>query len=269
MKRSSRAASLAFVCASLVACSPSGAGDPDSGSRPVPGNLPATSAGPVDATLMRDKLAGAWVVRRAGRVVLEWNLDGDHIALTDRRFPVARELRGAFRVRSSSGFGVEIEDGTTYWYSAAWVGSEVHVGLGTAIEAPDPERFTARLGAWERLERTPDGCVYVRTWGGDETRTDVPCEVTERSGRQVFSFEAEDPFRPDRLKKVELDVVGPYLMERELAESLAVPRVVYEREEGAARGADADGAPAGEAGGDSVREGAAGAAAPAAGERER
>jgi hypothetical protein len=218
---------------------------------------------------MRDKLAGAWVVRRAGRVVLEWNLDGDRIELIDRRFPVARELRGEFRVRSSSGFGVQIEDGTTYWYSAAWVGSEVHVGLGAAIDVADPQHFTAQLGAWERLERTPDGCVYVRSWGGGETRADVPCEITERSGRQVFSFEAEDPFRPDRLKKVELDVVGPYLMERELAESLAVPRVVYERETQAPEGAAVDGADTGEQGAGSEREGAAAPTPIPAAPRER
>ena len=51
----------------------------------------------------------------------------------------------------------------------------------------------------------------------------------------MFTYEAEDPFRPDRLKKVELDIVGPYLMDRELAESLAVPRVVFEREAEAAK----------------------------------
>ncbi len=269
MNRSPRAACLALVCASLFACSPTRVGEPDSGPRPVRGNLPATSAGPVDAGLMRDKLAGAWVVQRAGRVVLEWNLDGDSIALTDRRFPVARELRGEFRVRSSSGFGVEVEDGTTYWYSAAWVGSEVHVGLGTVIEAPDPERFTAWLGAWERLERTPDGCVYVRTWGGDETRADVPCEITEHSGRQVFSFEAEDPFRPDRLKRVELDVVGTYLMDRELAESLAVPRVVYERQQEAAKAESTGDAPADEGTAGSGREGVARPDAAPSTERER
>ncbi|MEZ4268187.1 MAG: hypothetical protein R3F39_17630 [Myxococcota bacterium] len=229
---------LASLC--LSGCPLIGGATPDAEPAPPQGNLPATSTEPGDLNQMRDKLAGAWVVRRAGRVVLEYNLDGDHIEVIDRRYPTPRELRGEFRVRSTSGFGVQVEDGTTYWYSAAWVGSDVHIGLGAAIEVPNIERFTAQLGAWERLERTPETCVYVRTWGGNETRADVPCEVTERSGRQVFSYESEDPFRPDRLKKVELDVVGNYLMDRELAESLAVPRVIYEREQAA----PTDGAPA-------------------------
>lgn len=206
--------------------------EPEASDAPIapPGNLPGTTVGPVDPVLMRDKLAGSWVVRRARRVILEFTLDGDHIALVDHRFPTPRKLEGTFRVRSSTGFGVETADGTTYWYAVGWDGPIVHIGLGTIIEVGDATRFTAQLGAWERLVRTPDGCTYVRTWGGDERSTEVPCEVVERGDRKIFTFEAEDPYRPDRLKKVELDLVGGYLMERELGDSIAVPRVVYERE---------------------------------------
>lgn len=182
---------------SLAACAERGP-DPaaDAAAAQVPGNLPATSVGPVDPTSVRDKLAGSWVVRRAGRVVLEFSLDGDRIALTDRRFPAPRQLEGAFRVRSDTGFGVETADGTTYWYSAAWVGSDVHIGLGTAIAVESLDRFTAHLGAWERLERTPEACVYVRTWGPNATRTDVPCEVTERGGGRCSPTRPKIPFGP-------------------------------------------------------------------------
>ncbi|MGM0578726.1 MAG: hypothetical protein ACQEXJ_23590 [Myxococcota bacterium] len=204
-----------------------------------PGHEPATTAGDFDREAMREALQGDWVVRRDERTLFEFRIGGEEAAVVDHRFSKPRVREGDLVLRSPTGFGVEMGDGTTWYYSFVRTEERVFMGLGAAIEAPRGEPFTAKLGAWEKLVYDGEECLYVRTWAGEETEEVVECGFEERGERRVFYHEGPDPFREDRTRRRELYVEGDYLLERDLALA-TVERVDEDEGEPAA---DADASP--------------------------
>ncbi len=186
------------------------------------GDRPLTSIEGFDHEDLLRRLQGDWIVERNGSRIFEFHIDGERASAVDHRFATARPLSGELVLRSPTGFGIATDD-VTYFFSFVQTGGVTYMGMGGAIHGTGHDPFVAKLGAWERLERGPEGCTYVNTFGAEPVERASRCELTKRGDREVFTFQAPDPFRPDKLRTMELNVAGDYLLERDLAESVARP----------------------------------------------
>lgn len=186
------------------------------------GDRPLTTIEGFDHEDLLSRLQGDWVVERNGARTFEFHIDGERASAVDHRFSTPRPMSGELVLRSSTGFGIDVGE-MVYFFSFVQANGATFMGRGGAIHAPAGEPFTAHLGAWERLVRTEEGCTYINTFGGTPKEKESKCEVGKRGEREVFTFTAPDPFRPDHLKTFELTVAGDYLLERDLAEAVARP----------------------------------------------
>lgn len=257
------------------------------------GDQPPTTFGAFEPDEIAESLHGDWIVEQrrphggASKALFAFSIHGDRIRVVDKRYARERVLEGALVIRSATGFGVEPDDGgVTYYYSFVDTGEQVFMGMGAAIALRDDERFVARLGAWEELRYDGERCSYVRTFGADIAEEEVDCGFRDRKPaaapgarkgaapeaaadagvgaepqedeerERVFTYRAEDPFRPGKQKTFELIVAGRYLVSRELADSVArrLPWEDAQRAEGTEGAADAGPVDEPDAAGDPVAE---------------
>ena len=194
------------------------------------GNGPITRVEGFDHAGLKRAVQGDWIVTQGANRVFEFTILGDEVRVLDHRFAQPKTTQGTLVLRSSTSFGIESREGPIYFFGFAVVGDTTYMGHGGAIPFSGDEDFEITLGAWERLVRTDAGCVLVTTFGSGKTEKKVTCEFVETKEedeapvRTGFRYQAPDPFRPDRLKMVELKVVGDYLMDQELARSVASRR---------------------------------------------
>ena len=186
------------------------------------GHTPPTTVGGFDATAMREALQGRWDVQQGTRDLFYFEFKGDKARVVDVRFAAPRFIDGTLSVRSATGFGITDTDGVTSFYSAVLTDEDAFIGLGAAIELSPGDTFEAKLSAWERLTLDETGgCTYTKKWGESVNQREVACEFKKKGGRDIFTYQADDQFRPDRLKRYEWIRVGGYLMNRELADAEA------------------------------------------------
>jgi len=222
------------------------------------GNGPITRVQGFDHPALKAALQGDWIVVRGDKRLFEFEITDEHVRVVDHRFAQPRIITGDLLLRSATSFGVQDGQGTAYFYGFAAVDGTTYMGQGGAIPFDGEEAMEVRLGAWETLVRTAEGCKLVTTFAGRATDKEVECGFRDRkgaSGGKIFRYQAADPFRSDRLKAVELQVVGAYLMEDELVRSVASRRggaptpsapKADEQAEGAPAGGDDDDPPAGD-----------------------
>jgi hypothetical protein len=195
------------------------------------GDGPITRIEGFDHARLTAALQGDWIVIQRDKRVFEFTILGQEVRVLDHRFAQPRTIRGRLVLRSSTSFGVESVEGPRYFFGFAVVDGTTYMGHGGAVALRgDETAFEATLGAWETLVWSETGCALVSTFGGEKTERSVTCQFVDKGDddgeavRKAFRYEAPDPFRPDRLKTVELTVVGEYLMDRDLAASIASRR---------------------------------------------
>ncbi len=216
------------------------------------GDQPATTFGDYEPEVLAGALHGEWVVERGERKLFEFSIHGESAKVVDHRYATPRTVEGELVLRSATGFGIEPPDGVTYFYSFVDSGEQVYMGMGTAIATSRNGTFKAKLGAWETLTFDGESCRYDRAFGGDADTEEIQCgfkdkkkprakkkkpkaktktngkgekkdeaDPPEPPAERVFTYKAEDPFRPGKKKTFELVVAGDYLISRELADSKA------------------------------------------------
>ena len=195
------------------------------------GDGPITRIEGFDHARLSAALQGDWIVIQRDKRVFEFTILGQEARVLDHRFAKPRTIRGRLLLRSSTSFGIASVEGPRYFYGFATIDGTTYMGQGGAIALKgDETAFEATLGAWETLVWSGEGCALVSTFGGGKSEREVTCEFVEEDNddgaqvRKAFRYEAPDPFRPDRLKTFELAVVGDYLMDKDLAASIASRR---------------------------------------------
>ncbi len=210
-----RTAALVAATWAAAACGRADAPPAERPGNPL-GDRPATTIGAFDPAEVRATLRGHWEVYEGKRLLWEFVIDDQRIQVVDRRFAQPTVREGALVIRSHTGFGLRDADDVTYYYAFVPAEDGMRMGLGDAIWMGPDDGFTAHLGAWERLQRTPDGCTLTTTWAGQTTEREVKCGFTTKDDRAMFFYEAEDKFRRGRLKTYELFVSGEYLVSPDL-----------------------------------------------------
>ncbi|MGB0589153.1 MAG: hypothetical protein ACPGU1_05685 [Myxococcota bacterium] len=196
------------------------------------GDGPITRIAGFDHGALSAALQGDWIVIQRDKRVFEFTILDDEVRVLDHRFAQPRTIRGRLVLRSATSFGVASVEGPRYFFGFVVVDGTTYMGQGGAVALRgDEAAFEASLGAWETLVRTESDCTLVSTFGGGKSERKVTCEFVEDKGeedevavRKAFRYQAPDPFRPDRLKTFELTVRGDYLMDRDLASSIASRR---------------------------------------------
>ena len=195
------------------------------------GDGPITRIEGFDHARLSASLQGDWIVIQRDKRVFEFTILGQEARVLDHRFAKPRTIRGRLLLRSSTSFGIASVEGPRYFYGFATIDGTTYMGQGGAIALKgDETAFEATLGAWETLVWSGEGCKLVSTFGGGKNERKVTCEFVKEETdegaptRKAFRYEAPDPFRPDRLKTFELAVVGDYLMDKDLAASIASRR---------------------------------------------
>ena len=225
------------VCTLLALMGPSGCQvNDDSGltemQRSVSlGDGPITRIEGFDHKKLGASLQGDWIVVQGDKRVFEFNIVKDQVRVLDHRFTQPRTIRGRLLLRSSTSFGVASNEGPRYFFGFVEVDGQTFMGHGGALALRgDESAFVLTLGAWESLRYSEDGCELVSTFGGGESTRGVECSFIEETSaegetrRTGFRYQAPDPFRPERLKRVELTLKGGYLIDTELARSIASRR---------------------------------------------
>jgi hypothetical protein len=195
------------------------------------GDGPITRIEGFDHAALSRALQGDWIVIYRDKRIFEFTILGNEARVLDHRFAQPRTIRGQLLLRSSTSFGIASVEGPRYFFGFAVVDGTTYMGHGGAVALRgDEAAFEVTLGAWETLVRSEAGCKLVSTFGGGKSEREVSCQFVEEEGeggevvRKGFRYEAPDPFRPDRLKTVELTLLGGYLMDGELAASIASRR---------------------------------------------
>ena len=195
------------------------------------GDGPITRIEGFDHKALAASLQGDWIVVQGDKRVFEFNIVGEQVRVLDHRFAQPRTIRGKLLLRSSTSFGINATEGPRYFFGFVTTEAQTYMGHGGAVALRgDESAFSITLGAWETLRYADGTCQLVSTFGGGESVRDVKCSFTEEEveggekRRTGFRYEAPDPFRPERLKTVELTLKGGYLLDKELARSVASRR---------------------------------------------
>ncbi len=215
------AASLAIAGLAFAGCDKKEEGANSSGDKPAAQTSKAAPAAPsFDVAAAKKELVGNWTVKSGKKVLYTFEITDTTAKVTDKRFKGDKVYEGKLEVTPTA---IKVSDtkGAAYSYGWAKTSKGLHMGVGAVSKIDKLDAFEAKLGMFNTLKRTADGCVITKKMGSKETETKVSCSSEEKDGATIFSYEVPDPFKKGSMKTEKRHFVDGYLMSADLAKGIA------------------------------------------------
>ena len=109
---------LATLALLLGGCPDDSSSSPEGGEQEkTQGDGPITRVEGFDHQALEQALQGDWLIVQGDKRVFEFTILGEEVRVLDHRFAQPRTTWGSLLLRSSTSFGIEAADGTSYFFS--------------------------------------------------------------------------------------------------------------------------------------------------------